>query len=74
MTWRERRCPYCARRPIGPGQMCDHTSLTDHDDWATGNRIMCDFIHRGIIAPGDLTAPPFPLHVMPEEIGAPAVA
>jgi hypothetical protein len=19
------------------------------DDWATGNRIMCDFLHRGIV-------------------------
>jgi hypothetical protein len=54
--------------------MCDHTNLTDRDDWATGNRIMCDFIHRGIVAPSDFMGPPFPMHVMPEEIGAPAVA
>ncbi len=28
-------------------------NLTGHgDDWATGNRIMCDFLHRGIVLPG----------------------
>jgi len=23
--------------------------LGDGSDWATGNRIMCDFVHRGIV-------------------------
>jgi len=31
--------------------MCDHTSPDDREDWAAGNRIMCDFIHRGVVAP-----------------------
>ena len=68
------RCVNCGETVIDGSSLSTY-HLTGHGaDWATANRIMCDFIHRGIVAPGDLTGPRFPLHVMPEEIGAPAVA
>jgi hypothetical protein len=43
-------CPYCGHSMLGSDQMCGyHSSPTDGEDWATGNRIMCDFVHRGIV-------------------------
>jgi hypothetical protein len=46
------RCPYCGRLMVERGAMCTyHGNAADRDDWARGNRIMCDFIHRGIVAP-----------------------
>jgi hypothetical protein len=48
-----RLCSYCGHRTFGPGLLCAyHTDPGDGDDWATGNRIMCDFVHRGIVARG----------------------
>ena len=43
-------CAYCGHPTAG--LWCDyHANTPDGDDWATGNRIMCDFVHRGIVAP-----------------------
>jgi len=43
-------CASCGQ-PVGDGgDLCGYHALGDGGDWATGNRIMCDFIHRGIIA------------------------
>ena len=42
-------CANCGRATFGPEELCGY----HHDDgesWATGNRIMCDFIHRGVVA------------------------
>ena len=33
-------CAVCAQPTLGPD-----------DVWATGNRIMCDFLHRGALRP-----------------------
>jgi hypothetical protein len=42
-------CAYCGQSlPEGRG-LCPHHSTGHGDDWATGNRIMCDFVHRGIV-------------------------
>jgi hypothetical protein len=40
-----------------PGGLCAWHISADGDDWATGNRIMCDFVHRGIVllTPRELT-------------------
>jgi len=35
----------CAYHAVGPGG-------PDVDNWANSNRIMCDFIHRGIVLEG----------------------
>jgi len=31
--------------------MCAHHVASSGDDWAMGNRIMCDFLHRGVSPP-----------------------
>jgi len=31
--------------------MCVHHVDSYAGDWAMGNRIMCDFLHRGIVSP-----------------------
>lgn len=44
-------CVQCAQPALGSRELCGyHTAAFGHDDWATGNRIMCDFIHRGIVS------------------------
>jgi hypothetical protein len=30
--------------------MCAHHVDSRADDWAMGNRIMCDFLHRGVVS------------------------
>jgi len=41
-------CVHCGQPVLERGGLCTY-HLTGHcDDWATGNRIMCDFLHRGI--------------------------
>ena len=62
-----RLCPYCGHRAYGPGGMCPHhASAAEGDDWATSNRIMCDFIHRGIVTPVAVIAPPEALDLLLE--------
>jgi len=40
----------CCAQPVGDGgDFCGYHTLGDSGDWATGNRIVCDFIHRGIV-------------------------
>jgi hypothetical protein len=31
--------------------MCAHHAAGYGDDWAMSNRIMCDFLHRGVVSP-----------------------
>jgi hypothetical protein len=31
--------------------MCAHHVASYGDDWAMSNRIMCDFLHRGVVSP-----------------------
>jgi hypothetical protein len=42
------RCGLCGRPAAGPGEICVYHLSFPADGWATGNRIMCDFLHRGI--------------------------
>jgi hypothetical protein len=45
-------CSYCGLTLRGSGGLCpDHTLIPD-SNWAIANRIMCDFIHRGIVVSG----------------------
>jgi hypothetical protein len=42
-------CVVCAQPTLGPDDVCAFHVFGHGDDWATGNRIMCDFLHRGIL-------------------------
>jgi hypothetical protein len=45
-------CAYCGYPTLDDGMCAYHgvgQGAPDVDDWASGNRIMCDFIHRGIL-------------------------
>jgi hypothetical protein len=42
-------CAYCGHSTPGVEGVCSHHSLTDSYDWALRNRIMCDFVHRGVV-------------------------
>ena len=44
-------CVQCAQPTFGPGQLCAYHTSGPPDDWAIGNRLMCDFLHRGIVPP-----------------------
>jgi hypothetical protein len=41
----------CAQPALAPDDLCAYHTSSYGDDWATGNRIMCDFVHRGIVSP-----------------------
>jgi len=49
-------CAYCGQPTGNHGGLCAY-HISDGDDWAAGNRIMCDFLHRGIVSlrPRELT-------------------
>jgi len=49
-----RLCVICGYTTLGAGDVCAHHTASFADDWAAGNRVMCDFLHRGIEA----TPPP----------------
>jgi hypothetical protein len=42
-------CVQCAQPTLGSSEFCAHHITGHTDDWATGNRLMCDFLHRGIV-------------------------
>ena len=44
-------CVQCGVPATGSAEICSHHALSHGDDWAKANRIMCDFLHRGIIPP-----------------------
>jgi hypothetical protein len=44
-------CALCAQPTLDDAAMCRCHLYHPPDGWATGNRIMCDFLHRGIIPP-----------------------
>jgi hypothetical protein len=54
-------CPYCGCPTLDDG-MCAYHAVgpggPDVDNWANSNRIMCDFIHRGIVLEGASTELP----------------
>jgi len=42
-------CVLCAQPTLGPGECCAYHIAGETDDWAAANRVMCDFVHRGIV-------------------------
>ena len=62
---------------ISDGDICPYHVKSLPDDWATGNRIFCDFIHRKIIPPTPTEPTPLDWIVAPDpepEIPLPYVA
>ena len=51
------RCAHCGAETLEGRSLCTHHGSRCEDDWATVNRIMCDFVHRGIVS----STPPKPL-------------
>ena len=45
----QRRCAYCGDVSLDLSGICRVHTILQGDDWARGNRIMCDFIHRGVV-------------------------
>jgi hypothetical protein len=45
-----RPCSICGQ-PVGGVALCGHHAGGAADGWAANNRIMCDFVHRGIAPP-----------------------
>lgn len=43
-------CAYCGQPTLGSDPLCTHHVSGHGDDWAIGNRIMCDFVHRGVVS------------------------
>jgi hypothetical protein len=43
------RCVLCAQPTLGREDVCGFHLYGHETDWATGNRIICDFLHRGIV-------------------------
>ena len=44
-------CASCGLQLSGESALCPHHHCVFGDDWATANRLMCDFFHRGKIPP-----------------------
>ena len=42
-------CIVCAQPMLGDTEVCVFHLYGQGDDWAVGNRVMCDFLHRGIV-------------------------
>ena len=45
------RCVLCGEPTLAEENFCLFHHDGDEDAWAAGNRIMCDFLHRGIVPP-----------------------
>jgi hypothetical protein len=41
-------CALCGHPTRDPGSVCGYHSADHGGDWARGNRLMCDLLHRGI--------------------------
>lgn len=44
-------CALCSTRLVGDANLCSHHHAP-MEGWAAVNRLMCDFLHRGIVPPG----------------------
>lgn len=42
-------CAFCRQQLSGPEGLCSHHHSVSKDDWAAVNRVMCDFLHRGVV-------------------------
>ncbi len=45
-------CVICGYSTLTADDVCAHHTASFADDWAAGNRLMCDFLHRGIVGHG----------------------
>ena len=52
-------CVLCAQPTLGSGDLCPYHTAGQGDEWAAGNRVMCDFVHRGLVGttPHDVADP-----------------
>ena len=67
------RCVNCGETVIEGRSLCPYHVMGNGDDWATANRIMCDFVHRGIIVVSRPSAPAGqPIDAFVEELQAAA--
>jgi hypothetical protein len=44
-----RLCALCGFPTIEPSGLCAIHVLREDQRWSTGNRLMCDFLHRGVV-------------------------
>lgn len=47
-------CPACGMNLSGydiTRGVCSHHAASFGEDWAGSNRVMCDFVHRGVVPP-----------------------
>jgi hypothetical protein len=44
-------CSVCGQCVVGSAALCAHHAAVSTDSWAASNRIMCDFLHRGVAPP-----------------------
>jgi hypothetical protein len=42
-------CVLCAQPTFGHDGACAFHFYSQGEDWAAGNRLMCDFVHRGLV-------------------------
>ena len=42
-------CALCGQELFNEARLCPHHQAGGQDGWAAVNRIMCDFLHRGIV-------------------------
>jgi hypothetical protein len=42
-------CAQCAQFTLDTAEICSHHEPGHGDDWAMANRLMCDFLHRGVV-------------------------
>jgi hypothetical protein len=61
------QCALCRHPTPGPEGLCGYHAAAQGDDWAAGNRIVCDFLHRGIVP----AAPPTRAGSILELLGQP---
>ncbi len=45
------RCGYCGADIVGEEDLCPYHHSDADVNWAAGNRLMCDFFHRGRVPP-----------------------
>jgi hypothetical protein len=44
-------CLICGIRILASWGVCPHHTMLHDDNWARGNKVYCDFFHRGIVLP-----------------------
>jgi hypothetical protein len=44
-------CALCGNDTHTADSLCAYHNPGTDDDWAHSNRIMCDFLHRGVVPP-----------------------